>query len=85
LVEVLLRFVGAALPQAQESALGMGVRQLRFERAVQRDVVREISLGARPLALRLPVSGAIEPSVGKARIQLNGLVVIGERAVPIAL
>jgi hypothetical protein len=35
--------------------------------------------------LRLPVSGAIEPSVGKARIQLNGLVVIGERAVPIAL
>jgi hypothetical protein len=81
LLEILLCFVGAALPQARDSACGVSLGTLRFER----DVSGEIGFGARPLFLASPQRSAIEPHAGKARIQLDGLVVIGHCAVQIAI
>src|SRR5262249_37269190 len=79
-VEVLLRFIRAALQQAHESALGVSIGHVR----VQRNGSGEVSLSPFQIAFGLPVCGAIKPGVGKARVELDGLAVIGQRAVEIA-
>jgi hypothetical protein len=80
LLEILLCFVRAALPEADNSARTVSVGVSRFER----DILGEIGFCARPLSLALPPRGAIEPGVGKARVELDGPIVIGQHAVEVA-
>ena len=79
--EVLLSFAILAVQQSHESALGVGVGQMRF----QFNGHGEIGFGTSQIAFGLPVSGAVEPGVGKARVELDGLVEIGERALIVPL